>query len=196
MPAQNLEHPGFTPLLIIWLLFTVPITDTTTVSINRLLKGKSPFVGGKDHTTHYLSYLGLSDRGVALVMIAITIISHLLAGLLMFHIKSPTKQELILFAIWPTLVFITLFSITKIVKPKEKKKMRNTLIIIASIILSICTIVIVKYLSNAETNKRRDNISGGFWYFICYDDRIFANSLSLTFAGENVPIEYIDVREN
>jgi len=122
MPAQNLEHPGFTPLLIIWLLFTVPITDTTTVSINRLLKGKSPFVGGKDHTTHYLSYLGLSDRGVALVMIAITIISHLLAGLLMFHIKSPTKQELILFAIWPTLVFITLFSITKIVKPKEKKK--------------------------------------------------------------------------
>ncbi|HOG20249.1 MAG TPA: hypothetical protein PKW37_07400, partial [Salinivirgaceae bacterium] len=71
---------------------------------------------------HYLSYLGLRDRGVALVMIAITIVSHVLAGLLMFHIKYPAKQELILFAIWPTLIFITLFSITKIVKPKEKKK--------------------------------------------------------------------------
>jgi UDP-GlcNAc:undecaprenyl-phosphate GlcNAc-1-phosphate transferase len=56
-------------------MFIIPIADTTTVSINRLLKGKSPFVGGRDHTTHHLSYLGLSDRQVAITMIAISVLT-------------------------------------------------------------------------------------------------------------------------
>jgi UDP-GlcNAc:undecaprenyl-phosphate GlcNAc-1-phosphate transferase len=122
MPAHAMIHPGFTPLLLIWLLFTVPITDTTTVSINRLLKGNSPFVGGKDHTTHFLSYLGFCDRSVALIMIGISAISLGLASWLVFVIKNPTRHDLLLFAIWPALVFIVLYSITKIVKPKEKRK--------------------------------------------------------------------------
>ncbi len=122
IPAHSLTHPGFTPLLLIWLLFTVPITDTTTVSINRLLKGNSPFVGGKDHTTHFLSYLGFGDRGVALIMIGITTVSLGLAAWLVFVIKNPTRQELVLFALWPLLVFIVLYSTTRIVKPKGRSK--------------------------------------------------------------------------
>jgi UDP-GlcNAc:undecaprenyl-phosphate/decaprenyl-phosphate GlcNAc-1-phosphate transferase len=43
----------FIPLLV----FTVPIFDTTTVFIHRLLRRQSPFVGGRDH----LVYLGLKD---------------------------------------------------------------------------------------------------------------------------------------
>lgn len=120
--GQTLQHPGFTPLLLIWLIFTVPITDTTTVSINRLLKGNSPFVGGRDHTTHYLSYLGLKDWGVALVMIGISIVSLLLAGWLYFIIKNPTTMQLFLFSIWPSAVFIGLYSITRILKPKMYNK--------------------------------------------------------------------------
>src|SRR6185436_7376101 len=34
------------------LAFLLPIIDTTVVVMNRLSKGKSPFIGGKDHTTH------------------------------------------------------------------------------------------------------------------------------------------------
>jgi UDP-GlcNAc:undecaprenyl-phosphate GlcNAc-1-phosphate transferase len=49
-------------LLVVFLL---PITDTTVVTVNRLRKGQSPFVGGKDHTTHNLGYLGLTDKQVA-----------------------------------------------------------------------------------------------------------------------------------
>ena len=120
IPAQSLHHPGLTPLLLIWLIFTVPITDTTTVSINRLLKGNSPFVGGRDHTTHFLSYIGLKDWGVALVMIAISIISLTLAGWLYFVVKNPTSNQILLFSIWPATVFITLYTMTRIVKPKQK----------------------------------------------------------------------------
>ena len=42
--------------------FILPILDTTVVVINRLGKRQSPFVGGKDHTTHCLVYLGLKNQ--------------------------------------------------------------------------------------------------------------------------------------
>lgn len=47
------------------LAFLLPIVDTTVVVTNRLRRKKSPFIGGKDHTTHSLAYLGFSDRMVA-----------------------------------------------------------------------------------------------------------------------------------
>ncbi len=55
--------------------FILPILDTTVVVINRLSKGQSPFIGGKDHTTHSLAYLGLSDRQVAWVFVALALCS-------------------------------------------------------------------------------------------------------------------------
>ncbi|MES2838107.1 MAG: MraY family glycosyltransferase [Bacteroidota bacterium] len=62
-------------IVITALVFVLPIADTSTVVINRLLKKQSPFVGGKDHTTHHLSYLGFSDKQVALIFIAIATLS-------------------------------------------------------------------------------------------------------------------------
>lgn len=61
------------------LLFIVPLIDTTTVTIRRLMKKQSPFVGGKDHITHHLAYLGLSDRMVATVLLLISLVSIPLA---------------------------------------------------------------------------------------------------------------------
>jgi UDP-GlcNAc:undecaprenyl-phosphate/decaprenyl-phosphate GlcNAc-1-phosphate transferase len=55
--------------------FILPIVDTTVVVYNRLSKGKSPFIGGRDHTTHSLAYLGLSDRQVAGAFIALVFCS-------------------------------------------------------------------------------------------------------------------------
>lgn len=66
------------------LAFIVPLSDTTTVTINRLKEGKSPFVGGRDHTTHHLSYLGLSDKQVALVLMSISVITNILSFYLLF----------------------------------------------------------------------------------------------------------------
>jgi UDP-GlcNAc:undecaprenyl-phosphate/decaprenyl-phosphate GlcNAc-1-phosphate transferase len=47
----------FIPLMV----FTIPIFDTATVFIHRLLRRQSPFVGGRDHLSHHLVYLGLKD---------------------------------------------------------------------------------------------------------------------------------------
>lgn len=62
-------------IVLTGLVFVLPIADTSTVVINRLLKKQSPFVGGKDHTTHHLSYLGFTDKQVALIFIAIATLS-------------------------------------------------------------------------------------------------------------------------
>ncbi|MDF3028722.1 MAG: hypothetical protein K0S23_3029 [Fluviicola sp.] len=59
--------------------FTPAISDTLTVVINRLRKGKSPMVGGKDHTTHHLVYSGLNDRQVWLVFLGIGLMATLIS---------------------------------------------------------------------------------------------------------------------
>jgi len=72
-------HPSLYHFLIVFLIFLIPITDTTAVTINRLLKGKSPFVGGRDHTTHFFSYRGFSEKKIAIMYFFISCISVLLA---------------------------------------------------------------------------------------------------------------------
>lgn len=48
-------------------VFLMPLADTTVVTVNRLRRGQSPFVGGRDHTTHHMYYFGLSDGQVAMI---------------------------------------------------------------------------------------------------------------------------------
>jgi UDP-GlcNAc:undecaprenyl-phosphate/decaprenyl-phosphate GlcNAc-1-phosphate transferase len=74
------SHGWFSKLAIVLCAFVVPIGDSITVTINRLKRGQSPFVGGRDHTTHHLSYAGLTDRQVAYVMGSLLLISVLLIG--------------------------------------------------------------------------------------------------------------------
>jgi UDP-GlcNAc:undecaprenyl-phosphate GlcNAc-1-phosphate transferase len=57
------------------LFFIMPLIDTITVSIRRIARGESPFVGGKDHTTHHLYYLGLSHRTIMFLFFLISLIS-------------------------------------------------------------------------------------------------------------------------
>jgi UDP-GlcNAc:undecaprenyl-phosphate/decaprenyl-phosphate GlcNAc-1-phosphate transferase len=47
-------------LLIAVTLAAIPILDTTLVTITRMMRGQSPSVGGKDHSTHRLAHSGLT----------------------------------------------------------------------------------------------------------------------------------------
>jgi len=77
MQIDNMQIPEWQRLLTVLVIFIIPITDTATVFFKRVVSGHSPFVGGRDHTTHHLSYLGLSERAVALVYCLIGLISVL-----------------------------------------------------------------------------------------------------------------------
>lgn len=67
----NGDHIPAKQFCTVLVAFILPILDTTFVTISRLLKKKSPFIGGKDHTTHHVSYLGLSDSQVAFLFVGL-----------------------------------------------------------------------------------------------------------------------------
>jgi UDP-GlcNAc:undecaprenyl-phosphate GlcNAc-1-phosphate transferase len=67
------------------LILIVPIMDTTTVIFRRMMKGQSPFVGGRDHTTHHLALLGLTDNQVVYALSSISLISGII---FIFFLKS------------------------------------------------------------------------------------------------------------
>jgi UDP-GlcNAc:undecaprenyl-phosphate GlcNAc-1-phosphate transferase len=106
--------------IVALLVFIVPIIDTTTVTINRLLKGQSPFVGGKDHTTHHLSYLGLSDRQVALTFLGLSFLSVIFLIVIDRVIAdSWDYSHFFLFLGYFLMLFGFLYGITRINKAKE-----------------------------------------------------------------------------
>jgi len=61
--------------LVPLIIFIVPIIDTLTVFVRRILRGQSPFLGGRDHTTHHLAFNGFGDKTVAFIFFMLSIIS-------------------------------------------------------------------------------------------------------------------------
>lgn len=69
------EYFQLRQFLLPLLAFIIPVIDTTTVVIRRMARGQSPFVGGRDHTTHHLVYLGLREGQVSSLLLAISLLS-------------------------------------------------------------------------------------------------------------------------
>jgi len=105
-------------VLIIALVFLIPLVDTTTVTINRMLAGKSPFKGGKDHTTHFLVYLGFSERNAVLFLVSISLISNFFAMLFLFRLVNFTMAWKVATVIFVFFVFLFLYGNTRITKAK------------------------------------------------------------------------------
>ncbi len=112
-PVTTSEFAISRQLLVPLLCFIVPIVDTTTVTIKRLSKGDSPFIGGKDHTTHHLVYLGFSEKQVGVIIALISIISSSIAIYAIASIKVWSHSYTALFSAYFLIVFVVLFLIAK-----------------------------------------------------------------------------------
>lgn len=73
--ASNLAVTLIIPVTVL----AVPIFDTTLVTVVRRLKGIPVSQGGKDHTSHRLVMLGLSERKAVLILYGISVFFGLLA---------------------------------------------------------------------------------------------------------------------
>lgn len=114
--GEATQLTSWTGLFVVLIVFTPAAADTLTVVINRLRKGKSPMVGGKDHTTHHLVYSGLNDRQVWLVFLAIACISSLLALLAVAFAKWGNPWMACFLTLYFFAVFIWLYRNTIIHK--------------------------------------------------------------------------------
>ncbi len=119
--GTHFEQHSWLGLCVAIVAFTPAAVDTLTVVVNRLKRGQSPMVGGKDHTTHHLVYAGLNDIQVWYVFLGIGIGSTLLSVLMINLIKLNIVLPIILFLVYFVVVFIILYRNT-IKYPQPKKK--------------------------------------------------------------------------
>jgi UDP-GlcNAc:undecaprenyl-phosphate/decaprenyl-phosphate GlcNAc-1-phosphate transferase len=60
-------------LILPILVLAVPILDTTLVTVVRLLEGRSVAQGGRDHSSHRLVYLGLSETSAVVLLALVSV---------------------------------------------------------------------------------------------------------------------------
>jgi UDP-GlcNAc:undecaprenyl-phosphate GlcNAc-1-phosphate transferase len=118
--GPHTENHSWTGLIITLVAFTPAAADTLTVVINRLKRGQSPMVGGKDHTTHHLVYSGLKDKQVWYVFTLIGAGGAILSLLMIYMVKNGIIFPVILFLVYFIVVFTVLYR--KTLKFPEPKK--------------------------------------------------------------------------
>ncbi len=65
--SQN-DTPAFTPTSAGWLL-GLPLLDTVSVMVRRIVQGRSPFAAGRDHFHHILQDLGLTRKNTLIALV-------------------------------------------------------------------------------------------------------------------------------
>jgi UDP-GlcNAc:undecaprenyl-phosphate GlcNAc-1-phosphate transferase len=115
--------PSWTSVLITLTAFTGAAADTLTVVINRLKKGKSPMVGGKDHTTHHLAYSGKTDKQVWMIFFLIGLVSSVLCCFMLQLDKNDHYSIIALLGLYFFVVFFFLYRYTiRYKEPVQEQK--------------------------------------------------------------------------
>jgi UDP-GlcNAc:undecaprenyl-phosphate GlcNAc-1-phosphate transferase len=92
-PGQNLGagwYSVFVPVIVL----ALPLYDLIVVSIIRISRGKSPFVGDTNHFSHRLVARGMSRRTAVLCLYLVTA-STAIAAILLPHVRSQFEAILI-----------------------------------------------------------------------------------------------------
>lgn len=118
--AAKYHVSSWSGMILALIALTPAAADTLTVVINRLRQGKSPMVGGKDHTTHHLVYSGYRDKQVWIIFTLIGTLSFVFSILIMQFIKSGNVSFVPFFVLFFFVVFIWLYRKT-ILYPQPKK---------------------------------------------------------------------------
>jgi UDP-GlcNAc:undecaprenyl-phosphate GlcNAc-1-phosphate transferase len=69
--SSNVVSALFGPVFI----FLIPILDTTLVTLSRKISGQAISIGGKDHTSHRLVTLGLTEKRAVAVLYFLSVLS-------------------------------------------------------------------------------------------------------------------------
>jgi UDP-GlcNAc:undecaprenyl-phosphate GlcNAc-1-phosphate transferase len=99
-------------LLIPFFLLAVPILDTSTAVIKRLVRGVSLFQGGKDHLSHRLMRLGHEKRKAVILLWALSAFYAVIA-ILILNSSLILQTSLITFGVVSWVVLLFMFLATK-----------------------------------------------------------------------------------
>ena len=115
----------FTILAVPVLILFVPIFDTTFVTVLRKLWGRKASQGGRDHTSHRLVALGLSERSAVLMIYGFAVAAGALS-LLVAHLQTTQSLALIgFFTIILTIIGVYLSKVKVYEEREEELAFRN-----------------------------------------------------------------------
>lgn len=117
--GSTTEHNSWISIVITLVALTPAAADTLAVVINRIKSGKSPMVGGKDHTTHHLVYAGYSDKQVWYIFSIIGLFSFLISVLIVYLTIHDIIFPNLFFILFFLVVFFLLYMNTIKYKPKK-----------------------------------------------------------------------------
>ncbi len=100
---RNVTAVLLTPVLIL----LIPIFDTCVVTVTRKLSGRPVSQGGRDHTSHRLVAMGMSERRAVIMLYFLAILSGALA--MMVRFVNPSITLLIVPAFVLMMLFIGLY---------------------------------------------------------------------------------------
>ncbi len=119
---KNLNNASVYIIMILPLsLLVIPILDTSLVTIKRLISGRKIYMGGKDHTSHRLVAMGLTEKKAVLLLYGIGIIWGITTVLLSTY-KDPSLYLPIIAVLLIATAFFGLFlSNVKVYNESEEK---------------------------------------------------------------------------
>lgn len=109
----------FTILAVPVLILFVPIFDTTLVTVLRKMWGRKASQGGRDHTSHRLVALGLSERAAVLMIYAFAAAAGLLA---LFVSRLRTTQSMALIGVFTVALTIIGVYLSKVKVYEENEE--------------------------------------------------------------------------
>jgi UDP-GlcNAc:undecaprenyl-phosphate GlcNAc-1-phosphate transferase len=102
------------------LILFVPIFDTTFVTILRKISGRKASQGGRDHTSHRLVALGLSERAAVLMLYGFAILAGVLS-LFVRELETTQSLALILFFVIILTIIGVYLSKVKVYEEKDEE---------------------------------------------------------------------------
>ena len=125
--SSLLQGNLFTALLLPTLVLATPVFDTIFVSINRVLNGRPISQGGRDHTSHRLVLLGLSERRAVCYLYGITFWFGLVALWGAQHRDLWATLAVTLLSLAALLVFGQFLGEVRAYSPEEYERARQRL---------------------------------------------------------------------
>jgi UDP-GlcNAc:undecaprenyl-phosphate GlcNAc-1-phosphate transferase len=119
---KNLNDASVYIIMILPLaLMVIPIMDTSLVTIKRLISGRKIYMGGKDHTSHRLVAMGLTERKAVILLYSIAIVWGITTVLLSSYKDSSLYLPIVSILLIATAFFGLFLSNVKVYNESEEK---------------------------------------------------------------------------
>ena len=122
--SQSVAQNPLSSITVPILLVLVPVMDTTLVTFIRILSGRKASMGGRDHTSHRLVLIGMSEKRAAITLYGIGLVSGL-AAVFVSRYDTLTSPTVIIPVFFSFLIMGIYLAQLRVYPEKEFSRLRN-----------------------------------------------------------------------